>query len=97
MSEMNAFGFAVDLSSSSKLFNRLMWINSKTADHAIGDFVRGRHILQHIHEGIIEKKGRKAHAVEILCEAVSDDYLHDLRAKGVSYLFAGQDSLDLQL
>lgn len=47
--------------------------------------------------GIIEKKGRKAHAVEILCEAVSDDYLHDLRAKGVSYLFAGQDSLDLQL
>lgn len=44
--------------------------------------------------GVIEKKGRRAHPVEVLCETVSDDYLHELRTRGVSYIFAGQDSID---
>lgn len=38
-----------------------------------------------------------AHIVEILCESVSDSYLGFLREKGISYLFAGQDTVDLPL
>lgn len=38
-----------------------------------------------------------AHIIEILCESVSDAYLAFLRAKGVSYLFAGTDTVDLPL
>jgi 2,5-diamino-6-(ribosylamino)-4(3H)-pyrimidinone 5'-phosphate reductase len=36
------------------------------------------------------------HVVTILTEGVSDDYLAFLQAKGVSYLFAGRDDVDLQ-
>lgn len=46
----------------------------------------------------IEKKGRpKAHAVEVLTEQVSEDYLGYLRGFGVSYLFAGEKQLDCAL
>lgn len=43
----------------------------------------------------IEKKGRaKAHIVEVLTEAVHIDYLAYLRKKEISYIFAGNDTLD---
>lgn len=46
----------------------------------------------------IEKKNRpKAHIVEVLLETVSDDYLAYLRNAGVSYIFAGKDSLNCEL
>lgn len=46
----------------------------------------------------IERKGRpKAHAVEVLTEQVSEDYLAYLRGFGVSYLFAGKEQLDCAL
>lgn len=38
-----------------------------------------------------------SHIVEILCESVSDAYLGFLREKGISYLFAGKDQIDLPL
>lgn len=38
-----------------------------------------------------------AHIVEILCESVSDAYLAFLRDRGISYLFAGTDAVDLPL
>lgn len=45
--------------------------------------------------GYIEKKNRpKAHVIEVLLETVSDDYLSYLRNIGVSYIFAGKDSLN---
>ena len=48
--------------------------------------------------GYIEKKNRpKAHVIEVLLETVSDDYLSYLQNNGVSYIFAGKDSLDCKL
>jgi riboflavin biosynthesis pyrimidine reductase len=35
------------------------------------------------------------HIIEILTEQVSDGYLHYLRDRGISYIFAGKESLDL--
>lgn len=43
----------------------------------------------------IEKKGRpRVHAVEVLLESVSDDYIAYLRSKEISYIFGGKDKLD---
>lgn len=39
----------------------------------------------------------KAHIIEILCQSVDDAYLGFLRSKGISYIFAGEDTLDLPL
>lgn len=48
--------------------------------------------------GYIEKKNRpKAHVIQVLLETVSDDYLAYLRNIGVSYIFAGSNSLDCWL
>lgn len=50
------------------------------------------------YSGYIEKKNRpKAHVIEVLLETVSDDYLAYLRNIGVSYIFAGKDSLNCGL
>ena len=38
-----------------------------------------------------------AHIIEVLTEQVSDAFLEHLRLKGVSYIFAGKDKLDLEL
>ncbi len=46
----------------------------------------------------IAKKGRpKAHVIEVLTEAVSDDYLAYLRGFNISYVFAGKEQLDCGL
>jgi 5-amino-6-(5-phosphoribosylamino)uracil reductase len=37
------------------------------------------------------------HLVTVLSEAVPDEYLAELRASGVSYIFAGQTEVDLKL
>jgi riboflavin biosynthesis pyrimidine reductase len=37
------------------------------------------------------------HAIEVLTEKVSDAYLHHLREKQVSYIFAGKKEIDLEL
>jgi len=47
--------------------------------------------------GFIEKKGRpRAHVIEVLTQQAPDAYLHYLRRKGVSYLFAGETALDCE-
>lgn len=38
-----------------------------------------------------------AHIIEVLCEAVDDAYLGFLHEKGISYIFAGKEQLDLPL
>lgn len=49
-------------------------------------------------DGYIEKKGRpRAHVIEVLTEAVSEDYLAYLRERGLSYIFAGKERLDCGL
>lgn len=46
----------------------------------------------------IEKKGRpKAHIIEALTDKVSDAYLSYLRGLGISYIFAGEETLDCRL
>ena len=46
--------------------------------------------------GYAVQPGRpKAHVIEVLTENVSDDYLALLRKKGVSYIFAGKETLDM--
>jgi riboflavin biosynthesis pyrimidine reductase len=37
------------------------------------------------------------HIIEILSEAVSDEYLHYLQQCGVSYIFAGKENLDFEI
>lgn len=42
-----------------------------------------------------ERRGRpRAHIVEVLTEAVSEDYLAYLQRLGISYIFAGKEQLD---
>lgn len=45
----------------------------------------------------IEKNRPKAHVIEVLTDQVGNDYLGYLRARGVSYLFAGEKALDCKL
>lgn len=46
----------------------------------------------------IEKKGRpRAYVIEVLTDAVSQDYLAYLRSFGISYVFAGKENLDCGL
>ena len=47
--------------------------------------------------GIVERRSDKMHIITILQENVSDAYIAHLRQAGVSYVFAGKDSLDLPL
>ena len=51
----------------------------------------------HWQSGMVERRGDKMHVVTILQENVSDAYIAHLRHAGVSYVFAGKDSLDLPL
>ena len=92
MAETYANGFVTELPAATVGYPREDYIAQPEAElFFISLDPTGRVAYQ---SGIIEKKGRKAHAVEILCENVSDDYLHDLRTKGVSYIFAGWDAID---
>ena len=46
----------------------------------------------------LEKKNRpKAHVVEVLTDGVADGYIGYLRGLGVSYIFAGNDTIDCGL
>ena len=47
--------------------------------------------------GNVERKGEKLHVIVVLQENASDAYISHLRKAGVSYIFAGKDSLDLPL
>ena len=38
-----------------------------------------------------------AHIIEVLCENVEDAYLAYLRSKNISYIFAGKESIDLEI
>ena len=51
----------------------------------------------HWQSGMVERRGTKMHVITVLQENVSDGYIAHLRQAGVSYVFAGNDSLDLPL
>lgn len=46
---------------------------------------------------IVERGGQRSHVIEILTGKVSDDYIAYLRRLGISYIFAGENSLDIPL
>lgn len=45
----------------------------------------------------LEKGGRKSYIIELLTDSASYSYIADLRKKGISYIFAGNKKLDLNL
>ena len=47
--------------------------------------------------GSVERRDEKLHVIVVLQENASDAYISHLRKAGVSYIFAGKDSLDLPL
>ena len=47
--------------------------------------------------GSVERRGEKLHVIAVLQENATDAYISHLRKAGVSYIFAGRDSLDLPL
>lgn len=68
-----------------------------------GDFVAGKHESYAV---AVDPRGKLQwesgdvdgdHLVALLTERVSDEYLATLRERGVSYLLAGRDELDLSL
>lgn len=68
----------------------------------IADASFGNYIVSLDTEGVLgwnggypSKKGRApAHIIEMLTEKVSNDYLAYLRSNGISYVFAGKETLD---
>ena len=74
------------------------WVNAEGRD--MGNFVvcvdpKGELAFS---SHISEKKGRApAHIIETLTEQASPEYLSYLRKQGVSYVFAGQETLDCGL
>lgn len=93
-----ADGKVGSLSSISTPLSQEDWVNVKGRD--MGSFVvsvdpKGELAFS---SHISEKKGRApAHIIEALTEQASPEYLSYLRKQGVSYVFAGQETLDCGL
>ena len=45
----------------------------------------------------VDRRGEKSHVIELLTEQVGDAYLAHLQRIGVSYVFAGKETLDIPL
>ena len=96
MAEGYADGFVSELPETDAAFPR--------EDH-LGDSDVKNYIVSLDGEGVLkwhgkylEKKGRpKTHVIEVLTEKVSDRYLAYLRGFGISYLFAGKETIDCAL
>ena len=96
MAEGYADGFLSDLPETERTFPR---------EDYLGDSDVKNYIVSLDDEGVLkwhgkylEKKGRpKAHVIEVLTEKVSDRYLAYLRGFGISYLFAGKETIDCSL
>lgn len=73
------------------------FIAEKAAFYAVavdphGKLLWNNHLISDLDEGY-----DGAHIIEVLTERVSDAFLAHLRSQGVSYVFGGQDRLDLDL
>lgn len=96
MAEGYADGFVSELPETERTFPR--------EDH-LGDSDVKNYIVSLDGEGVLKwhgkylaKKGRpKAHVIEVLTEKVSDRYLAYLCGFGISYLFAGEETIDCAL
>ena len=71
--------------------------DSKDSRYAVAFDRRGRLGWKTSHISDEDPGYNKAHIIEVLCETVPDAYLAYLRSIGVSYIFAGENELDLHL
>ena len=96
MAEGYADGFLSELPENERVFPREDYLGDNDVKNYIVS-LDGEGVLKW-HGKYLEKKGRpKAHVVEVLTEKVSDRYLTYLRSFGISYLFAGKETIDCAL
>ncbi len=96
MAEGYADGFVYDLPESAARFPREDYIVQSDVKRYIVS-LDGEGILRW-HGKYLERKGRpKAHVIEVLTEQVPDSYLAYLRGFGISYIFAGEETIDCAL
>ena len=93
-SEIYANSLADDLPEVPEAYPRTDWQAAKADKYAVIIDSQG---TVHWQSGMVERRGGKMHVVTILQENVSDAYIAHLRQAGVSYVFAGKDSLDVPL
>lgn len=93
-SEIYSNSLADDLPEVLETYSRTDWQAAKADKYAVIIDGEGTILWQ---SGTVERRGDKMHVVTILQENVSDAYIAHLRQAGVSYVFAGKDSLDLPL
>lgn len=93
-SEIYTNSLAGDLPEVKQTYPRTDWQAAKADKYAV--IIDGQGTV-HWQSGMVERRGDKMHVVTILQENVSDAYIAHLRQAGVSYVFAGKDSLDLPL
>ena len=93
-SEIYANSLAYDLPEAKETYPRTDWQAAKADKYAV--IIDGEGMI-HWQSGMVERRGYKMHVAIILQENVSDTYIAHLRQAGVSYVFAGKDSLDLPL
>ena len=93
-SEIYANSLAGDLPEAKQTYPRTDWQAAKADKYAV--IIDGEGKI-HWQSGMVERRGDKMHIITILQENVSDVYIAHLRQAGVSYVFAGKDSLDLPL
>ncbi len=96
MAEGYSDGFVYDLPKSAAVFPREDYVAQSDVKRYIVS-LDGEGILRW-HGKYLERKGRpKAHVVEVLTEKASDSYLEYLRGFGISYIFAGEETVDCAL
>lgn len=93
-SEIYANSLAYDLPEAKETYPRTDWQAAKADKYAV--IIDGEGTI-HWESGMVERRGDKMHVITILQENISDAYIAHLRQAGVSYVFAGKDSLDLPL
>ena len=93
-SEIYSNSLADDLPEVLETYSRTDWQAAKADKYAVIIDGEGTILWQ---SGTVERRGDKMHVVTILQENVSDAYIAHLCQAGVSYVFAGKDSLDLPL
>ena len=92
--EIYANNTADELPKVNETYPRTDWQAAKADKYAV--IIDGEGTI-HWESGMVERRGDKMHVITVLQENVSDAYIAHLKQAGVSYVFAGRDSLDLPL
>lgn len=90
--EIYGCGRAEKLPETAERFSREDWQAAELDKYAV--IIDGQGTLAW-QSGTVQRRGSSMHVIVILQENVSNAYIAHLRRAGVSYIFAGKDSLDL--